>query len=290
MPRHPALLVAKADGTLLLRLDLAHRRVVSIGRSPRCDLTLAAPAVSRRHALLFRHSGGWRIVETGSRNGLHGPEGRAASLDLDERTWCRIGPAHLWLDPGAEHANHAAGIPFPDPDESQLLEDPDREPGPVLSLVDGRDRPLRRVALREHDGLLAGSAPACDLVIADPRVAPLQAIFYREHSRWCVVDASGTSSLFVEGRRTRRQRLHGGMLLTLGDHRLVVSGRVGRPTELADLDGQARDSTERTADWAVVGLVDDGGAESRAHGDPDETDAPDAGQVSTFLDPPRRVE
>lgn len=279
MPKSPALLVAKADGTLLLRMELAQRRLVSIGRSPRCDLTLASAAVSRRHALLFHHPGGWRIVDTGSRNGLQGADGRVAAIDFDDRTWCRIGPAHLWLDPGGEPANAPATLGFPDPDEMQLLDDPDREPGPVLSLVAPDDHPLRRVALREHDGLLVGSSPTCDLVVSDRHVAPIQAIFYREQSRWCVVNADGTSPLVVDGRRRRRQRLHGGMLLTLGGHHVVVSGRVSRPADPTELNGRGGDQAERSAEWAMVGAGDEGG-------DPGDTDAPEGGPVSAFIDEP----
>ncbi|MFO0873243.1 MAG: FHA domain-containing protein [Phycisphaerales bacterium] len=280
----PALLVAKVDGTLLLRMDLAPRRVVSIGRSPRCDLTLDSPAVSRRHALLFRHPGGWRIVDTGSRNGLHVEAGRTLAADLTELAWCRIGPAHLWLDPSEERtigveraASGSSGGQAIDPDELDLLDDPDREPGPVITLLDPRDRPLRRIALREHDGLLVGASTSCDLVVDDPRVAPLQAIFFREHSRWCVADAGDAAPLVVDGRRTRRQRLHGGLVLTLGEHRIVVSGPVRRPHELAEAD----------SDPGLAGaLADDAMALSGRRIDPGDTDVPDGGPVSAFLNDP----
>ena len=42
---------------------------VVIGRSTRCDLTLADRFLSRQHARLFRHEGGWWIEDLGSRNG-----------------------------------------------------------------------------------------------------------------------------------------------------------------------------------------------------------------------------
>lgn len=47
---------------------------VVIGRSSQCDLTIADPFLSRRHARLTRRSGGWVIEDLGSHNGtlLHG--------------------------------------------------------------------------------------------------------------------------------------------------------------------------------------------------------------------------
>jgi len=40
-----------------------------IGRDPGCDLSLAEPAVSRRHAALRRGHSGWTIADLGSTNG-----------------------------------------------------------------------------------------------------------------------------------------------------------------------------------------------------------------------------
>ena len=40
-----------------------------IGRSPRCNLVLNDPTVSRRHAALRREDEGWRITDLGSTNG-----------------------------------------------------------------------------------------------------------------------------------------------------------------------------------------------------------------------------
>lgn len=315
----PALLVARSDGTLLLRLDLGRRRVVTIGRSPRCDLTLSSGSVSRRHALLFQTPTGWRITDTGSRNGLEGPAGRVVAMDLDERTWCRVGSAHLWLDPsgqGVQIPGHGAAMNPATGEvvgEAELFDEPDREPGPVVTLLDPRDRPLRRVALREHDGLIVGSSPECDLVVNDPRVAPFQAVFYREQTRWCVADADGERPLFIEGKRTRRQRLHGGLVLTLGGSRVVVSGPLPRPAEVDDAVRGVQvdpdfgvESSGRTTQLHEGGIRGSRGVgrerspsqpsrqsmitpfdplvgEVSAHDANERTDAPDGGPVSAFL-------
>lgn len=50
---------------------LAEGRAVSIGRAPTCDLPLASPAASRRHAEVFARSGGWAVRDLGSTNGTY---------------------------------------------------------------------------------------------------------------------------------------------------------------------------------------------------------------------------
>jgi hypothetical protein len=44
-------------------------RQVRLGRRPECDLPVLDPAVSRRHASLYRRAGGWYLVDHGSTNG-----------------------------------------------------------------------------------------------------------------------------------------------------------------------------------------------------------------------------
>lgn len=47
----------------------ADGRQVVIGRSSRCDIVIAGETVSRRHALLRRHPGGWALRDLASTNG-----------------------------------------------------------------------------------------------------------------------------------------------------------------------------------------------------------------------------
>jgi pSer/pThr/pTyr-binding forkhead associated (FHA) protein len=246
-----SLLVAKADGTLLAKADLSHRRVTTIGRSPRCDLVLASPTVSRRHAVLFRHAEGWRLVDVGSRQGLETEAGPARVVEMDMKSWVRIGSALLWLD----SRGAAPAVPFlPDPDEQRLLLEPDRCAEPTVTLIDSTDRPQRRLALTDREGLLVGSSPSCDLVIGDPGVAPVHGLIYREMSRWVVLDAgAGEPTLLVDGRRTRRHRLHGGAVLRVGLHRLIISGPLSGGNDRAEDELEASAAPEPA----------DGAAESR---------------------------
>ncbi|MBN2171759.1 MAG: SpoIIE family protein phosphatase [Candidatus Krumholzibacteriota bacterium] len=83
--------------------SLADARLCTIGRSHSCDLILDDPAVSRRHARLFREGGEWWIEDLGSRNGTFVEDRRLATpraLKGGERI--QIGPARLRLRPGGQ--------------------------------------------------------------------------------------------------------------------------------------------------------------------------------------------
>lgn len=54
---------------LRLSFPLAASAPVLIGRSSRCDLVLADPGVSRRHALVRHDEQGWAVKDLGSLNG-----------------------------------------------------------------------------------------------------------------------------------------------------------------------------------------------------------------------------
>ena len=60
---------------------------VLLGRSRECDVQLADPNVSRRHAELRRDNGGWSVVDLGSTNGikLNGRRVDQAALEPGDR-------------------------------------------------------------------------------------------------------------------------------------------------------------------------------------------------------------
>ena len=100
------LLVSRYDGSLIVMVSLDGQRKLTIGRSRRCDLTLVASSISRRHALLCRHDGRWFLTDTASTNGAEITDASMTCGSLMSRGWARIGPAFLWL---------AAGRVGPDP-------------------------------------------------------------------------------------------------------------------------------------------------------------------------------
>ncbi len=56
-------------GALLSPPAIEAGRTLVLGRGPGCDLDVADPTVSRRHAALRRGDGAWAIEDLGSRNG-----------------------------------------------------------------------------------------------------------------------------------------------------------------------------------------------------------------------------
>ncbi|MCA9284903.1 MAG: FHA domain-containing protein [Phycisphaerales bacterium] len=234
-----AILIAKADGELVLRVELDPRTKLTIGRSPRCDLVLSAASISRHHALLFEHGGVWRMVDTGSRTGVHGPDGPVRQAELDPDLWCRIGPAYLWLvdpkppEPSAP-PNATAGAP-PVALRGELIErwqrgafpsvggtDGDDLPGPRLMVMDEDYRPLRRISLRHRDRLTIGSNAVCDLVVDEPGLAALHCVLFREGRHWTVADTGAVGGLRVDGRAFDRRRLRPCMPVHLGTKRLLL--------------------------------------------------------------------
>lgn len=78
-------------------LSRSPRTRVLAGRSRSCDLILATPAVSRRHALLERAPDGWRVTDLGSTNGtfVEGVRVESAPVEIGARLW--LGDALLRL-------------------------------------------------------------------------------------------------------------------------------------------------------------------------------------------------
>ncbi len=67
------------------------RPEVTLGRDPRCDVPLADPLVSARHALLSYHDGQWWLDDLGSSNGTrlnHEKVGTSTVLTTGDEIQC----------------------------------------------------------------------------------------------------------------------------------------------------------------------------------------------------------
>jgi FHA domain/Domain of unknown function (DUF1707) len=80
---------------MTLILSRSPRSHLLLGRSRSCDLILATPAVSRRHALLERTADGWRITDLHSTNGTFVAGARVESARIDVGARLRLGDALL---------------------------------------------------------------------------------------------------------------------------------------------------------------------------------------------------
>jgi FHA domain len=85
--------------TMLLGLDWSGaRREVLIGRDPVCDLALADPAVSRRHARLRFRDGRWILQDLDSTNGTRVNGVRVGRCEVRPGDRLELGELQLTID------------------------------------------------------------------------------------------------------------------------------------------------------------------------------------------------
>jgi Protein of unknown function (DUF3662)/FHA domain len=90
VPRERVVLVVAGE-----RRELDGDRTLVIGRSRDCDVQVADPNVSRRHAELRRRNGGYVLVDLGSTNGIEHDGERVKELPLEEGTQFTVGSTEI---------------------------------------------------------------------------------------------------------------------------------------------------------------------------------------------------
>jgi pSer/pThr/pTyr-binding forkhead associated (FHA) protein len=192
------LTVTERNGDVKARLNLRGRRAVTIGRSPRNFLTLTSSSISRRHALLFEHDGGWHLVDLGSRGGIYSGASRVHWMRLEPGTWARMGPAYLWL---LAEGGSTLGAGAPEPASDRPSNDA------VIAILEPGAGSLRRQAL-SGELVTMGRSPRCDVILADAAASRLHCVLYREQHAWMVANASpNPRGTRFAGRPTWRRRL-----------------------------------------------------------------------------------
>ena len=91
------LIVAAKDGTVVKTVDLAHRRTLTIGRSPRCDLTMDIESISRRHATMICLNNTWTLIDADSKSKFKVDNEKVDYATLSEERPIQIGGAFFWL-------------------------------------------------------------------------------------------------------------------------------------------------------------------------------------------------
>lgn len=81
----------QVEGTAGRRMHDIGEEVVSIGRSPKCDIFLDDVTVSRKHAEIIKGERGFRIRDVGSLNGTYVNRVRVDSVDLRNGDEIQIG-------------------------------------------------------------------------------------------------------------------------------------------------------------------------------------------------------
>ena len=90
-----ATLTVEQDGTRqTFRIDGA----VTLGREPGCDVLLASPTVSRRHALVAPTEDGWIVRDLGSGNGTFLDARRVDEARLPNGVAIRFGSVTAWFE------------------------------------------------------------------------------------------------------------------------------------------------------------------------------------------------
>lgn len=90
-----ALLTIEEDGA---RRTVPLDGAATIGRESGCDVLLASPTVSRRHALVFPDGEGWVVRDLGSGNGTFLDARRVDEARLADGTAIRFGSVPAWFE------------------------------------------------------------------------------------------------------------------------------------------------------------------------------------------------
>ncbi len=91
------IVIATAEGGVLLRVDLRGRQKLSLGRSKKCDVRLRGPGISRHHAILIEEAGRWVLIDTSAGNGVWLKHERVKVSPLAPDQPLRIGDSFLWF-------------------------------------------------------------------------------------------------------------------------------------------------------------------------------------------------
>ena len=220
MPIHSPykLIVAAKDGTVVRTVDLAHRRTLTIGRSPRCDLTMDIDSISRRHATMVLLNNSWTLVDSDSKSKFKVNNEKTGHALLSEERPIQLGGAYFWLQT-------APRTPVPPSSDSrsstEKLWTPSVSDGPQASLtiMDLEARPVHRCALEGEITTIGTSAEAdCSLDI--PGWSPIQLALIQEQSGPALLDVAAEHQLRLRSKSCRRWANHGTTLLRCGDHLL----------------------------------------------------------------------
>lgn len=224
------------------------RRGITIGRDPSCDVVLADPEVSRRHATIAPSLQGYMLTDS-SANGTHVNGVRVdGTVLLGMHDVVRLGdtelrfsadPANLEPHRSAEESRAPVAAA---PAAARAHTAP--RPGLLATLevmssgtLRGRrfrvERPVVHVGRGEHN----------DVRLDDSGVSSSHATITRRGTTWVVLDLGSTNGSYVDGERVTERALTGPAELRFGTMKLVF-----RP-----IGGGEKDASTR----AIVGVRDE---------------------------------
>ncbi|BAY51189.1 ABC transporter ATP-binding protein [Thermostichus vulcanus NIES-2134] len=198
----PGTVVMGAASTPILQVATPHwlqefpllKEELILGRDPKADIILDHPFVSFHHAKLVRSGDHYKIIDLGSKNGLH---------------WRGTTISEHILAPGdVIHVGESLRLTY-------LLM-------PATQVVE-QTRPLQ---LRDRQQVRIGRDPSNDMVLDHPVVSRFHARLYLQEGQWYLVDLESANGTFVNNRRLEPRKpvvLPTGALVRIGPYSSVFT-------------------------------------------------------------------
>jgi ATP-binding cassette subfamily C protein len=188
---------------------------VTIGRADDCTIVLADSAVSRHHAVVERTPDGFRVVDTGSANGVFVDEQRVSAAPLADGSRFRVGTTVFQLV-----------APLPEPAEATIV-------AGVRPFV------VRIVAAKAADAIgkefevsgavTIGRGADCTIVLRDGSASRTHAILQAAGDGYRLVDNRSANGVWLEDRRVAEEILEAGQRFRIGDTYLECRPKVEEP-------------------------------------------------------------
>ena len=192
-----------ADAQLVVTAGHANRRAMPmgrhgllIGRDTICDLVLAEPRASTRHARITRTPQGYTITDLGSMNGTFVNGQPIARAMIQPGDTIRIGHTELSFQAG--------GMVSPPRDQA------------LAHLVLAQEGIAPRRYPIHGAGVTVGRDPSCHICLADPTVSRQHARIEVHGSQHILTDLDSTSGTFVSGRQVSQHTLRPGDDIRIG--------------------------------------------------------------------------
>ena len=124
------LTIVSEAGQAVRKIELSPGTSLRIGRARECDIRVATPTVSRRHAEVAAGDTGWTFRDLGSTHGSFVNGERINEVPVTPGLRVRIGPVRLEFDNLASRIGREL---------DQLLEEDESRAGPAQVEIIGRD-------------------------------------------------------------------------------------------------------------------------------------------------------
>ncbi len=196
------LIVAAKDGTVVRTVDLAHRRALSIGRSPRCDLTIDIDSISRRHATLVFLENAWTMIDCGSRSKFKVENEKVEHATLSMERPIHLGGAYFWLQASPKAPVRPSGEGSPST-EALWKPTPGEMGCATLSIMDLNARPIKEIAL-SGELTTIGCSSESDCPVDIDGWGPSQLALVHEQSGPALLDVGQQNLLRHHGNPCRR--------------------------------------------------------------------------------------